>query len=85
MTKETYEVSRDEAQTLNVEELMRHNSELKSRLRRAKKQIGEQREDLARLRDGKRELRLELADANSEIGRLVTALAHEADSAEDKD
>ena len=74
MKKETYEVSRDEAQTLNIEELVRHSSALTTKLRLARKELGEQRRDIERLRDGKLALRLELADANGEIGRLLTAL-----------
>ena len=74
MKKETYEVSRDEAQTLNIDELVRHSTALTTKLRLARKELGEQRRDIERLRDGKLALRLELADANGEIGRLLTAL-----------
>jgi len=81
MNKETYEVSKDEAQTLNIEELIRHSSTLTTRLQLARKEIDGQRRDLERLRESKLALRLELADANSEIGRLVTALTHEAEQA----
>lgn len=81
MNKETYEISKDEAQTLNIEELIRHSSTLTTKLHLAKKEIDGQRRDLERLRESKLALRLELADANSEIGRLVTALTHEAEQA----
>ena len=74
MKKETYEVSRDEAQTLNIDELVRHSTALTTKLRLARKELGEQRRDIERLRDGKLALRMELADANGEIGRLLTAL-----------
>lgn len=83
MNKETYEVGKDEAQALNIEELVRHSSSLTLKLKLAEKEIGNLRMAVERLQDGKLALRLELADANSEIGRLVTALAYGSEHTDD--
>lgn len=83
MKKETYEVGKEEAQALNIEELVRHSSSLTLKLKLAEKEIGHLRMAVERLQDGRLALRLELADANSEIGRLLTALTHETVREED--
>jgi hypothetical protein len=79
-TNETYAVSTEEAQTLNIKELVRHSSGLTLKLGLAEREIGQLLLAIERLEDGKMALKLKLEDANGEIARLV--LAQDADPEE---
>lgn len=83
MPKETYEVTRNEAQTLNIEELVKHSSGLTLKLQLADDEIAKLRLELKKLEDGQIELTVKLEDAKSEVGRLGMVLKHRADGLED--
>jgi hypothetical protein len=79
MNNETYKISKQEAQTLNIQELLRHSSGLTIKLGLAEDEIGRLRLQMERLEDGKMALKLKLEEANAEIGRLAPADDHGAD------
>jgi hypothetical protein len=82
MPKETYEVSKDEAQTLHIEQLVQHSSGLVMKLQVAETEIGRLRLAVEKLQNGELALVLKLEDANSEIGRLALDLGHAPGSPE---
>jgi hypothetical protein len=79
MSNETYKISKQEAQTLNIQELLSHSSGLTIKLGLAEDEIGRLRLAIERLQDGKMALKLKLEEANTEIGRLAPAQDHGAD------
>jgi hypothetical protein len=80
MPKETYEISKDDAQTLNIEQLVQHSSGLVVKLNVAETEIGRLRLAIEKAEGGELALVLKLEDANSEIGRLRLALGHDGAS-----
>jgi len=82
MPKETYELSKGEAQTLNIEELVKHSAGLTVKLQVADTEIGKLRLVIEKLEDGQLALTVKLEDAENEIGRLGMVLKHRVDSLE---
>lgn len=82
MSKETYEVTKDEAQTLNIEELVKHGKGLTVKLQVANTEIGKLRLVIEKLENGKLALTVRLEDADNEVGRLGMVLKHRADGLE---
>lgn len=82
MPKETYEVTKDEAQTLNIEELVKHSKGLTVKLQVANMEVGKLRLMIEKLENGKFALTVKLEDAENEVGRLGMVLKHRADGLE---
>jgi hypothetical protein len=78
MPKETYEVSKDEAQTLDIEELVKFSEGLTVKLQVANTEIGKLRLVIERLEDGQLALLVKLEDSENEVGRLGMVLKHRA-------
>ena len=82
MPAESYQVSKDEAQTLHIEELVKHNAGLTVKLHDAETEVGRLHLIIEQLEDGQLALTVRLEDAGSEIGRLGMVLKHRAESLE---
>lgn len=74
--------SKDVAQTLRIEELVKRSEGLTVKLQVAETEIGQLHLAIERLEDGQLTLSVKLEDANNEIGRLEMVLKHRADSLE---
>jgi hypothetical protein len=80
MPTETLQVSKDVAQTLHIEELVKHSAGLTVRLQVAETEVGKLHVVIERLEDGQLALSVKLEDANNEIGRLAMVLKHQAET-----
>lgn len=76
MHEETYQPSKDEAQTLNVGELVKFNKELTVKLQIAETEIGKLHLAVERLENDQIALTVKLEDAENEVGRLDMVLKH---------
>lgn len=82
MPTESYQVSKDVAQTLHIEELVKHSAGLTVKLQSAETEIGKLHLAIERLENGQLALTVKLEDASNEIGRLGMVLKHRAESLE---
>ncbi|HEY5994036.1 MAG TPA: hypothetical protein VIU46_05485 [Gallionellaceae bacterium] len=82
MPKETYELTKDEAQTLNIEELVKFSRGLTVKLRIADTEIGKLRLVIEKLENDQIALTVKLEDASNEVGRLGMVLKYRVDSLE---
>lgn len=80
MPKETYEPTRNEAQNLNIEELVKFGKEMTVRLRIADAEIGRLRLTIENLESDRFALVVKLENAENEVGRLDMVLRHRTDS-----
>lgn len=80
MTKETYELTRNEAQTLNIEELVKFSEGLTLKLQDAEAEIGKLRLAIEKLENDQVVLTVKLENSEQEVGRLDMVLKHRADN-----
>ncbi len=80
MTKETYELTKKEAQTLNIEELVKFSEGLTLKLQDAEAEIGKLRLAIEKLENNQVVLTVKLENSEQEVGRLDMVLKHRADS-----
>lgn len=83
MVKETYELTKDEAQTLNIEELVKFSGGLTLKLQVAETEIGKLRLVIEKLENDQIALTVKLEDAENEVGHLDMVVKHQADSLAD--
>lgn len=77
MFSESYQVSKDAAQTLHIEELVKHSEGLIIKLHAAEAEIGRLKLAVERLEDGKLALTVKLHDSDDEIARMDLVLQHQ--------
>lgn len=82
MTAETFRLSTEEAQVLNIEELVKHNKKLTLKLRISETEVAQLHLEFERVEGENLALVVKLEDANNEIGRLDMVLRHRLDSLE---
>jgi len=76
MPTESYQVSKSAAQTLHIDELVKHSAGLTIKLNDAETEIGRLNLAIEQLADGNLTLTVKLEDSNKEIGRLDMVLKH---------
>lgn len=77
MLTESYLVNKDAAQTLHIDELVKHSEGLTIKLHAAENEVGRLKLAIERLEDGNLALTVKLEDSNDEIGRLDMVLKHQ--------
>lgn len=80
MRTETYQMSKDAASDLNIEELVRHSKGLTLRLKISETEVAQLHLAVDQLEGENLALIVKLEDANNEIGRLDMVLRHNVDS-----
>lgn len=77
MFPESYQMSKDAAQTLHIEELVKHSEGLTIKLHAAENEVGRLKLAVERLKDGNLALTVKLYDADDEIARMDLVLQHQ--------
>ena len=77
MYAESYLMSKDAAQSLHIEELVKYSEGLTIKLHAAEEEVGRLKLAVERLDDGNLALSVKLEDSNDEIGRLNMVLSHQ--------
>lgn len=63
-----------------LDDLIAHNKDLTLRLKLADTEIANLKIEVRRLEDGQLELKVKLADSQSEVGQMVMKLKHRSDA-----
>lgn len=83
MPKETCELSKDEAQTLNIDELLKFGEGVAVKLQSADAEIGKLRLAIEKLENDKVALVVKRVDSENEVGRLELVLRHRGEGKKD--
>lgn len=82
MPQETYKLTTNQAQILNIEELVKFSKGLTVKLQIANTEIGLLHVEIEKLENDQIALTVKLEDADNKVGRLGMVIKHQGDALE---